>query len=60
MFSIKIIGATGLKGVSHDSYVKINYKDMLKDGKGTDFVIIDISFDTYIRKVYFSKNMLKK
>ena len=40
--------------------MKINYKDMLKDGKGTDFVIIDISFDTYIPKDYFSKNMLKK
>ena len=40
--------------------MKINYKDMLKDGKGTDFVIIDISFDTYIPKEYFSKNMLKK
>ena len=40
--------------------MKINYKDMLKDGKGTDFVIIDISFDAYIPKDYFSKNMLKK
>ncbi len=40
--------------------MKINYKDMLKDGRGTDFVIIDISFDTYIPKDYFSKNMLKK
>ena len=40
--------------------MKINYKDMLKDGKGTDFVIIDISFDTNIPKDYFSKNMLKK
>ena len=40
--------------------MKINYKDMLKDGKGTDFVIIDISFDSYIPKDYFSKNMLKK
>ena len=40
--------------------MKINYKDMLKDGKGTDFVIIDISFDAYISKDYFSKNMLKK
>ena len=40
--------------------MKINYKDMLKDGKGTDFVIIDISFDTHIPKEYFSKNMLKK
>ncbi|MDG2109011.1 MAG: outer membrane lipoprotein-sorting protein, partial [Flavobacteriaceae bacterium] len=37
--------------------MKINYKDMLKDGKGTDFVIIDISFDSYIPKDYFSKNM---
>jgi outer membrane lipoprotein-sorting protein len=40
--------------------MKINYKDMLKDGKGTDFVILDISFDSNIPKEYFSKNILKK
>ena len=40
--------------------MKINYKDMLKDGKGTDFVILDISFDSKIPKEYFSKNILKK
>jgi hypothetical protein len=40
--------------------MKINYKDMLKDGKGTDFVILDIAFDSKIPKEYFSKNILKK
>ena len=40
--------------------MKINYKDMLKDGKGTDFVILDISFDSNIPKEYFSKNILKR
>jgi outer membrane lipoprotein-sorting protein len=40
--------------------MKINYKDMLKDGKGTDFVILNISFDSNIPKEYFSKNILKR
>ena len=40
--------------------MKINYKDMLKDGKGTDFIILDISFDPSIPKELFSKNILKK
>lgn len=39
---------------------KINYKDMLKDGKGTDFVITDIKFDTAIPDYIFSKAVLKK
>ena len=40
--------------------MKMNYKDMLKDGKGTDFVILDISFDSSIPENFFSKNILKK
>jgi len=39
---------------------KINYKDMLKDGKGTDFIIIDIQFDVEIPDHIFSKASLKK
>lgn len=39
---------------------KINYKDMLKDGEGTDFIISDIKFDTDIPDYIFSKASLKK
>lgn len=39
---------------------KINYKDVLKDGEGTDFIISDIQFDTQIPDYIFSKAALKK
>ncbi len=39
---------------------KMNYKDMLKKGKGTDFVILDIEFDADIPDYIFSKASLKK
>ncbi|NJO88565.1 MAG: outer membrane lipoprotein-sorting protein [Chloroflexia bacterium] len=39
---------------------KMNYKDMLKDGKGTDFIIKDIEFDVEIPEYIFSKASLKK
>jgi len=39
---------------------KMNYKDMLKDGKGTDFVITKIEFDTNIPDYIFSKASLRK
>ena len=40
--------------------MRMNYKDMLKDGKGTDFVILDITFNSKIPDNYFSNNILKK
>ncbi len=40
--------------------MKMNYKDMLKAGQGTDFIILDISFNSKIPEYYFSKNILKK
>ena len=40
--------------------MKMNYKDVLKSGNGTDFIILDISFDTQIPDNYFSKNILKR
>ena len=40
--------------------LKMNYKDVLKDGKGTDFIILDVSFNPKIPEGYFSKNILKK
>ncbi|MDY0196958.1 MAG: outer membrane lipoprotein-sorting protein [Tenuifilaceae bacterium] len=39
---------------------KINYKDMLKDGKGTDFVVLEIKFNAEIPLYIFSKASLKK
>lgn len=39
---------------------KMNYKDMLKDGKGTDFVVLEIEFDTKIPEYIFTKAALKK
>ena len=39
---------------------KMNYKDMLKDGKGTDFVVLDIQFDVDIPAYIFSKAALKR
>jgi hypothetical protein len=39
---------------------KMNYKDMLKDGKGTDFVVLEIEFDAEIPEYIFTKASLKK
>lgn len=39
---------------------KINYKDMLKDGKGTDFIVRSIDFDAVIPEQIFNKSSLKK
>jgi len=39
---------------------KMNYKDMLKDGKGTDFVIRKIEFNVPISDDVFTKASLKK
>ncbi|MDD2279441.1 MAG: outer membrane lipoprotein-sorting protein [Bacteroidales bacterium] len=39
---------------------KMNYKDMLKDGKGTDFEVLEIEFDANIPEYIFTKAALKK
>ncbi len=39
---------------------KMNYKGMLKDGKGTDFIVKDIAFDVAIPVTLFNKAMLRK
>ena len=39
---------------------KMNFKDMLKDGKGTDFVVLEIDFNADISAHIFSKASLKK
>lgn len=38
----------------------MNYKDMLKDGKGTDFIVTSIEFNTEIPEYIFSKAALKQ
>ena len=38
----------------------INYKDMLQNGKGTDFIIVETSFNKPIPDYIFSKASLKK
>jgi outer membrane lipoprotein-sorting protein len=40
--------------------MKINYKDMLKEGKGTDYVIKEIDFDVHIPDHIFTKASLSK
>lgn len=39
---------------------KVNYKDMLSDGKGTDFIMKSIEFDVVIPDYIFTKASLKK
>ncbi len=39
---------------------KTNYKDVLKDGKGTDFIVSSIQFDAVIPDYVFSKASLKE
>lgn len=39
---------------------KVNYKDMLKGGKGTDFLILKISFNPDIPDYIFNKASLKR
>ncbi|MCG2459499.1 outer membrane lipoprotein-sorting protein [Flavobacteriaceae bacterium F89] len=39
---------------------KMNYKDMLKDGEGTDFIVDEITFDTDIPDYIFNKASLKQ
>lgn len=39
---------------------KMNYKDVLRDGKGADFVVVDIKFNEEIPEQLFSKAALKK
>ena len=40
--------------------MQMNYKDMLKDGEGTDWIITGIEFDKTIPESVFSKASLKK
>ena len=39
---------------------RINYKDMLKQGEGTDYIIREVAFDTDIPDYIFTKAVLTK
>lgn len=39
---------------------KVNYKDVLKDGKGTDFIVLEVTFDVKIPDYIFTKAALRK
>ena len=39
---------------------KILFKDVLKNGEGTEFIITDIDFDVKIPDMMFSKAVLRK
>ena len=38
----------------------MNYRDMLKNGKGTDFIVNEIKFNVSIPDQYFLKSTLKE
>ncbi|MBY5959217.1 outer membrane lipoprotein-sorting protein [Membranicola marinus] len=58
---LKRAEASDVKRVDGRWYpMKMNYKDVLKEGKGTDFVITDIQFDVKIPEYIFSKASLKR
>jgi len=60
----KLLKKTELSGVKNIDGrwfpMRIVFKDMLKSGDGTEFVIEEISFDTNIDEYIFSKASLKK
>ncbi|MDR3340340.1 MAG: outer membrane lipoprotein-sorting protein [Candidatus Symbiothrix sp.] len=58
---LKRITLSDIKKVQNRWYpMKMNYKDMLKDGKGTDLIITHIEFDKPIPDYIFSKASLKQ
>jgi len=38
----------------------VNYKDVLKEGEGTDFIMLDIQFNPEIPDYIFNKASLKR
>lgn len=59
--TLKRVTLTNIEKVSGRWYPKkMNYKDMLKDGKGTDFEVISIQFNPSIPAYIFTKASLKK
>lgn len=58
---LKIVSMTDVKKVGVRWFPhKMNYKDALKNGQGTDFIILKIQFDAPIPTGIFSKAVLKR
>lgn len=58
---LKRVQLNDVKKIGNRWYpTKMNYKDVLKKGKGTDFEIVNIKFDEQIPDYVFSKASLKK
>ena len=58
---LKRVTMSDIKKVDGRWYpTKMNYKDMLKNGKGTDFIVLEINFNADIPDYIFSKASLKK
>ncbi len=58
---LKKITLSDIKRIEGRWYpTKMNYKDMLKNGKGTDFIVLEITFDAAIPRHIFTKASLKK
>jgi len=57
---LKCITMTDIKRINNRWFpMKMNYKDMLKDGEGTDWIITKIEFDKKIDEHIFSKASLR-
>ncbi len=58
---LKRVLLTGIRQTGERWFpMKMNYKDMLKDGNGTDWIVTSIRFDEAIPEVVFSKASLKQ
>ncbi|GAB1404946.1 outer membrane lipoprotein-sorting protein [Lentimicrobium sp.] len=58
---LKKVTLSGIKQYGNRWYpTRMNYKDMLKEGKGTDFVVTELEFDADIPEYIFTKASLKK
>ena len=58
---LKLITFSEIKKVQNRWFAtKMNFKDVLKNGKGTDFIIDNIQFDAPIEDYKFTKAVLKK
>ncbi len=58
---LKRVSLTNVQKIGNRWYPKnMNYKDMLKNGKGTDFEIVDVKFNPTIPAHIFTKASLKK
>jgi len=58
---LKTVSASNVSRIANRWYPrKIVFKDALKDGKGTEFIIDEIEFDINIPERYFNRSILRK